>query len=101
MGTCEREGCTSPATHVPTIRFWAEGRPKVPHESATITIGIKLCQICGSALDAPALEEIGLVSDDSWDRIDQAMASLGKAKPDRASIEVFLTPIAAAKLGAN
>jgi len=88
MASCSRQGCQSPATHMPELRVWALGRPKLPNQSARVLIRVPVCEPCGLKLTA---EDV--VSDAGWEELLDAFDLEGKAEPDRASLEVDLLKI--------
>jgi hypothetical protein len=88
MLSCSRQGCPSPATHMPELRLWALGRPKLPNQSARVLIRVPVCEPCGLKLTAD-----DVVSDEGWEDVAEVFEREGKAEPDRASLEVGLLKI--------
>lgn len=88
METCSWKGCSSPATHRPTLRFWAIGHPKIPGKSANAELQFGVCEPCGKALKVD-----DVVGDEGWQAICAGLQSVGKAMPDRGSLELILEPV--------
>jgi len=89
MLTCSHQGCQSPATHMPELRLWALGRPKLPNQSARVLFRVPVCEPCGQKLAAE-----DLISDAGWEDVVDVFDREGKAEPDRASLEIGLVKIA-------
>ena len=90
MTGCMREGCIVPATRQVCLRMWARGCPKSAANRADCETGLLVCEG-----HAEALEIDQIITDEGWARIVAGFRVIGKAEPDRDSVELFALAIVA------
>lgn len=78
-------GCGRAAILQPRISFTALGHPHRPR--ATIKIGILFCR------EHATQERRDLLTEESWQVIEQVLEGLGRAPPDRSSAILEFDPV--------
>jgi hypothetical protein len=79
---CDKSGCTRAGTHRPVLTVAALGfPPSTPR--ARMEVGLMLCAECAATTGPDHF-----VTDEGWTKIEDGFARLGRAAPDRASLQV-------------
>jgi hypothetical protein len=87
MSSCAILGCAKPPVYKPVLSFTALVAPNGPRAEIVFD-GLFFC--AGHATP----EQVQIVDhEEGWKRIEQALASAGRAKPDRQSLRVRYIPI--------
>ena len=84
---CPIKGCTNCGAYVVSYTFKAKG---YPDGSPRVSMLFPFL-ICEEHKDEVKVEHI--VTDASWGNVEQSMARINAAPPDRASVRLELTPI--------
>lgn len=88
--SCDRDNCTAMAVGYVGIDAWATGHPKTERTKARMIIGLAVCR---DHFEEIVADTDILLTDEFWTNLQNVFVAGGKAAPDRATVEVFLSPL--------